>query len=359
MKRKRIAALFLMAALAMGSLAGCGGNGGEEKGSDSTGSASVSGNAEAGDDTKSSAGDDGAEAQGDAGAYVELDHNVSGDISILCWSGDGEYHEDIGHQNWAPEDITAINVASIYAMAKKFNETYPNVQINLYAMGDWEGSWSQQMENFKAQHGKYPDIWATQSLIEDVEKGLAADLSVFSDDPVYQSFNPAIMDMMNYYGMQAGLPQYMVPWGVFINKDLAVQNNIDVPDPDWTIDDYTLFISQSDNANFWGAMDIPIKWINTGTKDINYMMTNRSPGEPYVNLDSDAVKDMLSLIPKWAENTVWTQKDVGGGSPGGDGSERLVRPLVLCQWLCADLGRRSLEYRRVCELGSPGGSGGL
>ena len=64
MKRKRIAALFLMAALAMGSLAGCGGNGGEEKGSDSTGSASVSGNAEAGDDTKSSAGDDGAEAQG-------------------------------------------------------------------------------------------------------------------------------------------------------------------------------------------------------------------------------------------------------------------------------------------------------
>ncbi|MDE6169412.1 MAG: extracellular solute-binding protein, partial [Acetatifactor sp.] len=291
MKKKRIAALLLTAALAVGSLAGCGGDGGEKGGSDSPGgnSTPVSGNAEAGDNT----GDNDGDAQGDAAQFIELDHNISGDLSILCWSGDGNYYEDIGHQNWAPEDITAINVASIYAMAKKFNETYPNVKINLLAMGDWEGSWSQQMENFKAQHGKYPDIWATQSLIEDVEKGLAADLSVFADDPVYQSFNPAIMSMMNYYGMQAGLPQYMVPWGVFINKDLAEQNNIDVPDPDWTIDDYTLFISQADNTTFWGAMDIPLKWINTGTKDIDYMMLNYSGEGDHVNLDSDAVKDLL------------------------------------------------------------------
>ncbi len=301
MKKKKVAALLLIMAMAMGSIAGCGGEDGE--GPD--GSAPVSGgSSEVGNDKEG-------EIQGDA-PYIELDHNISGDLSILCWSGDGNYYEDIGHQNWAPEDITAINVASIYAMAKKFNEIYPNVKINLLAMGDWEGSWSQQMENFKAQHGKYPDIWATQSLIEDVEKGLAADLSVFADDPVYQSFNPAIMNMMNYYGMQAGLPQYMVPWGVFINKDLAEQNNIDVPDPDWTIDDYTLFISQADNTTFWGAMDIPIKWINTGTKDINYMLTNYSGEGDHVNLDSDAVKDLLSLIPKWAESTVWTQNDVGG-----------------------------------------------
>ena len=27
--------------------------------------------------------------------------------------------------------------------------------------------------------------------------------------------------MMNYYGFQAGLPQYILPWGVFVNKELA------------------------------------------------------------------------------------------------------------------------------------------
>ena len=312
MKRKKIAALLLVTALAMGSIAGCGGKEGDGRESDSLGQAgdSLAAGGDSTEDSGKSSGE-GEDAQDQAASYIELDHDITGDLSILCWSGDGEYHEDIGHQDWAPEDITAINVASIYAMAKKFNETYPNVTINLYAMGDWEGSWSQQMENFKAQYGKYPDIWATQSLIEDVEKGLAADLSVFADDPVYQSFNPAIMNMMNYYGMQAGLPQYMVPHGVFVNKDLAEQNNIDVPDPDWTIDDYTLFISQSDNAAFWGAMDIPRPWVDTGTKDITYMMTNYTGEGDHVNLDSDAVKELLSLIPKWAENTVWTQNDVG------------------------------------------------
>lgn len=312
MKRKKIAALLLVSALAMGSIAGCGGKEGDGRQSDSLGQTGE-GQAGGGDSAEDSpeSGGEGEDTQDKAASYIELDHDITGDLSILCWSGDGEYHEDIGHQNWAPEDITAINVASIYAMAKKFNETYPNVTINLYAMGDWEGSWSQQMENFKAQYGKYPDIWATQSLIEDVEKGLAADLSVFADDPVYQSFNPAIMNMMNYYGMQAGLPQYMVPHGVFVNKDLAEQNNIDVPDPDWTIDDYTLFISQSDNVTFWGAMDIPRPWVDTGTKDITYMMTNYTGEGDHVNLDSDAVKELLSLIPKWAENTVWTQNDVG------------------------------------------------
>lgn len=302
MKKKRIAALLLVMAMTAGSITGCGG---EDDGRPDE-SVPVSGeNSEAG------SGGEG-EAQ-DGSSYVEPDYNTSGELDIMCWAGDGEYHEDIGHKDWEPEDITAINVASVYAMAKKFNETYPNVKINLYALGSWDGStWTQEVENFKAQHGKYPDVWATENLIEDIKKGLVADLSVFSNDPVYQSFNPAIMDMMNYYGMQAGLPQYMVPHGVFVNKDLAEQNNIDVPDPDWTIDDYTLFISQSNNETFWGAMDIPRPWVDTGTKDICYMMTNRAAGDAYVNLDSDAVKDLLSRIPKWAENTVWTQNDVGG-----------------------------------------------
>lgn len=303
MKKKRLTALFLTSALAVGSLTGCGGDPGSGGNSEA-----VSGEARAED---AAGAEDDAGAKDAAGAYTQLDHDISGDISILCWAGDGVYHEDIGHQNWEPEEITTINVAAIYAMAKKFNETYPNVKINLYAMSSWEGSWAQQMENFKAQYGKYPDIWATQSLIEDVEKGFAADLSIFADDPVYQSFNPTIMEMMNYYGMQAGLPQYMVPWGVYINKDLAEQNNIDVPDPDWTIDDYTLFISQSDNVNFWGAMDIPLRWVDTGSKDISYMMLNYSGEGDHVNLDSDMVKDLLSRVPKWAEYTVWTQNDIG------------------------------------------------
>lgn len=309
MKRKKLLALLLTSAMAMGTLAGCGSNGGE---------AQTSGDTQAQADNGAAAEETGSDTQEEAPAYVELDPATSGELSIMVWSGDGQYYEDIGHQTLEAENITAQNVASVYAMAKKFNEKYPNVKINLYAKsGDPnanEVSWQQEMENFKAQHGKYPDIWASTNLVGDVEKGLVADLSIFADDPVYQSFNSSIMNMMNYYGMQAGLPQFIQPWGVYINKELAEQNNIDVPDVDWTIDDYTLFISEGDKTTFWGAMDIPLSWINTGTKDINYSLTNHSGEGDYVNLNSDAVKDLLSRVPTWADNTIWCQSDVGGVS---------------------------------------------
>ena len=301
MKAKKVLALLLSTVLAMSALAGCGNKEGDD------GKPTTAGEESTVEST---------EGKTEAPAYIELDSAVEGELSIMVWSGDGQYYEDLGHQELEAENITAQNVASVYAMAKKFNETYPNVKINLYAKsGDPdsnETSWQQEMENFKAQHGKYPDIWASTNLIGDVEKGLCADLSVFADDPVYQSFNPAIMEMMNYYGMQAGLPQFMQPWGVYVNIDLAEQNNIDVPDPDWTIDDYTDFIAEGNKETFWGAMDIPLSWINTGTQDVNYSLSNHdASSESYVNLDSDAVKDMLSLVPTWADNTIWTQNDLG------------------------------------------------
>ena len=143
MKRKKLAALLLTAAMAVTGLAGCGGNA-------STGNSgnTVTGGSET---TGTTDGD-----SGTSESFVKLDPQTEGDLSIMVWSGDGEYYEDIGHQNLEAENITAQNVASLYAMAKKFNETYPNVKINVYAKsGDPNAndtSWQQEMENFKAQH---------------------------------------------------------------------------------------------------------------------------------------------------------------------------------------------------------------
>lgn len=297
---KKVLSLLLVLCMTAALMTGCGNKGGNE----------------GGDPTPTQSADQGGEAVNTDPLWKTLDSNISGELSVMCWSGDSVYYENIGAMNLAPEDITSQNVAAVYAMAKEFNKLYPNVKINLFAKsGDPDSndtSWEQEMENFKAQHGKYPDVWASTNLIGDVQKGLVADLSVFSDDPLYQSFNQSIMSMMNYYGMQAGLPQFIQPWGVFINTELAEQNNIDVPDPDWTLDDYTDFIAQGNKTTFWGAMDIPLSWINTGTKDINYSLANYDGSGTYVNLESDAVKDLLSMIPEWADNTIWPQNDIGG-----------------------------------------------
>lgn len=248
--------------------------------------------------------------------YEALDSGISGEIDVMVWSGSGNYMEDIGHQNLTAADFTGQNEAAVYAIAREFNKTYPNIKINVFAKvggpHDNETPWAQELENFKAKYGKYPDVYPSTDLPGDVARGMVADLSVFSDDPVYKSFNKSIMSMMNYYGFQAGLPQFIQPWGVYVNKELAETNNIDVPPVDWNVDEYTAFVTSADNKNFWGAMDIPMSFINVGTKDINYSLVNYKGEGDHINLTTDAVADMLEYIPKWAKSAIWTQWDVSG-----------------------------------------------
>ncbi len=250
--------------------------------------------------------------------YEALSTGIAGEIDVMLWSGSGNYMKDLGHQDLTAADFTGQNEAAMYALAKEFNKTYPNVKINVFAKvggpHDNETPWAQELENFKASYGKYPDVYASTDLSGDVARGMVADLSVFKDDPMYQSFNESIMKMMNYYGFQAGLPQYMIPWGVYVNKEMAEQNNIDVPPIDWNIDEYTAFAMSGDNKNFWGAMDIPMSFINVGTKDINYSLANYSGEGDHINLTTDAVAELLEYIPKWSKSAIWTQYDIGGVS---------------------------------------------
>ncbi len=247
--------------------------------------------------------------------YEALDTDVTGEVSIMLWSGDGQFYEDIGNKTYAPEELTGQNQATVYAVAKAFNEIYPNVKVNVYAKqdgpNDGDVSWTQERENFKTNYGHYPSIWASTDLVGDTTAGLVADLSIFANDPLYKSFNPAIMQMMNYYGVQAGLPQFLQPWGVFINKELADQNNIDVPDPDWTIEEYTDFTAAADMTNFWGAMDTPFSFIFTGTTTLAQQLSTYPGTGDHINLNSNEVKALLPYIAEWADSSIWGLQAAG------------------------------------------------
>ena len=321
MKAKKILGLLLAVTMTVGTLTACG-NEGSDQPSNGGGTQQNSGQDSQGGNT----GNDGNSGDGEAANttpfYMTLDPNVSGEIDIMTWSGDGLYHTDLGHWDADIEtDLTAGNVAMVYAMAKEFNEMYPNVKINLYAkVGDQDGNgdngngipWAQDMDNFKAEHGKYPDIYCSVSLAQDTAKGMVADLSVYADDPMYQSFNSSIMDMLNYYGMQAGLPQYLLPWGVYVNRELAETNTIDSPDPDWTIDDYTEFVTKADNTNFWGlvynsSVTPATMFISTGTDTVNAALKEGRE----IDIASDQVMALLDYIPQWDVAEIWSNYDKG------------------------------------------------
>jgi hypothetical protein len=242
--------------------------------------------------------------------YEQLDPNVEGEITVMLWSGDGTYMEDIGNKDLKPEDLGGFNQAAAYAVAKAFNKIYPNIKINVFAKVDGpdddNGNWAQHKENFRAEYGHYPDVFVETDIPGMIQKGLIADLSIFSDDPLYKSLNPAIMDLINFGGVQAGLPQYLLPWGVYVNKSLAADNNLDVPESNWTIDDYSDFVAQADMENFWGAMDTPFSFITTGTNSVAASLA-KAPEEDFVQLDSDEVKSMVDYIAEWSDTAVWAQ----------------------------------------------------
>jgi hypothetical protein len=246
--------------------------------------------------------------------YEELDPNTEGELTIMMWSGDGTYMEDIGNKDLAPEELGGFNQAAAYAVAKAFNKIYPNIKINIFAKtegpDDDNGTWEQHKENFRAEYGTYPDLFVETDVPGMIQKGLIADLSIFSDDPLYKSLNPGIMDLMKFGDVQAALPQYLLPWGVYVNKSLAEDNNLDVPEPNWTIDEYTDFISQADMENFYGAMDTPFMFITTGTNSVAASLA-QFPDEDYVQLDSDEVKSIVDYLAEWADYSVWAQNEIG------------------------------------------------
>ncbi len=241
--------------------------------------------------------------------YQGIDNEQAGEIDLLLWSGSGTHYEDIGNMNLAVEDLVAQNDAAAYAVAKKFNEQYPNVKINVLAIagGPNDGGriWAQELANYEAEYGAHPGVWATTDLAGDIQKGIVADLDRFADDPLYQSMNPSILEMMNYYGFQGGLPQYILPWGVYVNKELAESQNLDVPEPDWTIEDYTDFIGNSEESVYYGSMDTPIHLIETGVTTLNQSLFNYDGGDEFVDLNSDEMREMIEYIAEWDENSVW------------------------------------------------------
>lgn len=308
---KKFASLFLVGAMALTALTGCG----NKSGTTDSGSTVDNGQKQEqpADNNEDASTTDTPVAEA---LWKSLDPGTEGEISIMCWSGDSIYYEDIGSMELTPEDITTQNVAAIYAMSKKFKEYYPNVKINLWAKADDpngnDTTWEQERENFKAEHGKYPDIYASTNLAGDTARGLVADLSYFSDDSLYKSFNESLMNNMNYYGFQAGLPQFVQPWGVWVNKELAETNNIDVPNPDWTIDDFTDFVTAADNKTFWGMIDIPVSYITSGSGTIGESMMKYDGNGDRVNVASENVMALLDYIPQWSKTEIWTQFNNGG-----------------------------------------------
>jgi len=248
-------------------------------------------------------------------AIMSLPADTAGELTIMMWSGSGTFLRDVGRVYIPAAEIMGQNEAAVIATARAFNQIYPNIVINVYARADGPNDdyipWHQYRLNFEMEFGHFPDIFAVYDLIGDITAGLVADITIFQDDIVFQAFNPAIMDMMNIGGRQWAVPQYIVPWGVFVNRSLADAQNLDMPSPQWTVDEYFRFIGNHSPNEWYGADAPPWVFADSGTRDFHYQLLHRHPGEPHVRLNSQATRDMLAMMPRATASTIWPQVALG------------------------------------------------
>lgn len=241
-----------------------------------------------------------------------LDTEVAGEISLVTWAGDGITRYDIGHQNYTAEDLTNEKVASIYATAKAFNEIYPNVKINFYGKvngpNDGGVSWDQELANFaEKEDGEYPSVFAISDTVGLLNQGVLADLSGYEDHELYSQLNPDLLEQGNFYGMQATLPGYFIPHGMFVNPSIIEDEFLDEISPDWTYDEFSDLVQNGNGVDdgYSGLASLPSSW----AKQMFIYDALYDFGE--VDLDNDTVKDFFGDgMQTWNEYQFYAHNDL-------------------------------------------------
>ncbi|WP_274648631.1 extracellular solute-binding protein [Paenibacillus humicola] len=202
-------------------LAGCGGSSGN--GTNESGNNVSTGNQTGG--ASGNAGSSGGSANGGGGAET----NPPADGGGANASSGGVVTLKYG--TWNDPAVEQKKIAA-------FEKTHPNIKIEIDKAVTWP--WDEKL-GAAAAAGKLPDVFFVFNAPADVANGWLADLTpMLSADPDYNEKNifGNLSATGQYNGKQYVLPQQLFTQGVLINVDLFNKENIPLPKPNWTIDDF-------------------------------------------------------------------------------------------------------------------------
>ena len=215
MKRK-IVSMLLITALAVSTLAGCGGNDSAgDSGSDTAGDGTIS---EAADESGGAADEDTAEA---------ADSTDKTDAADAGQAAEGEYGDYV-FQELEDAEITYYNFSiegkELYEQEiAAYNEIHPNIKINLNLVGggtDWRATLKAQISS-----GEAPDIIMVEGSADfDTFGDLLEDLS---DQPVVEHIYPNVIEDCKIDGKVVGIPGGAVCYGMLYNKAIFEACGID------------------------------------------------------------------------------------------------------------------------------------
>ena len=250
--------------------------------------------------------------------WTGIDMNIARSLTIaMQCTGGGGYLRDVGRDPTLDlSEINSLRAAAVTAVARVFNNYFPNVTVNFY----WPtttGAWLDQRTNFQREHGYHPHIMMSRQVPEEIQRGTVGDLTIFEDDPVWDLMNPTLKRMMMVHDRIWALPFLAMPYGVFVNRTLAENQNLDVPPVNWTLRDYVDFVTNMRSNEYYGTHNLPGMargFFNTITQDFHYNLTFREPGDPFVRMDTPAQRDVHRVIPEIARFSWRPLVNIGNAS---------------------------------------------
>ena len=248
--------------------------------------------------------------------WTGIDLNTHGELSIKVWGGNGtEIFWDAGRYAHDPSTILNNVNAGIIAAAQVFNQYFPNVVINAVNItGRGGGGVAGRIDDrnmFLHEHGRLLDVFYVSSVPVEMELGLISPLCLFADDPVWDLFNPTILNVMNMFNRLFAVPVYIIPQGFYFNRGMAEQHNLDAPPVNWTFHDYAFLARQFRTDEFFGANDFAFYLLDTGTAGFWHNLVFRQQGDPFTFLDHESTRWMLGEVPLIRPFTLTGQRHVG------------------------------------------------
>ena len=224
--------------------------------------------------------------------WTGLPLDFEAELTIGLWSAVNTtaFYRDIGRNFIDPAEIREVRAAGAIAAAQAFNYFFPNVAINV----NIEASGSNRFQNrvnFHTMHGIHEDIFVTAELPEEIMRGNIADLSIFADDPVFDIINPRFTAIGTLHDRLWATPFLASPHGVFVNRSLAENQNLDPPPINWNLREFEQFVSHSRTDEFAGIDSTPFEIMNTINQDFHYSLAFRSSDDVFVRMDTQAMRD--------------------------------------------------------------------
>lgn len=205
---KRYVALLLAFVMVLATLTGCGGK------------------------------DTGKESGKDGNLGVEVNTDIKGSITV-------------GINSYRNSDFEAI--------CEAFKKQYPNVEIEPILFETNKDDAVEYLTSQSMAEKDLPDVMFDDagSLPTYIQNGWMYPLTDFvKDDADWEKVPQNIRDNFTYNDNIYALPQTIHSNVLMVNEDIVEEMNVDLPEYDWTWDDFTEFIKACTNATYSGVDDM-------------------------------------------------------------------------------------------------------